>query len=207
MAIAGVLERMPCLTRGGRGASTMTRNDQPAFTTRDVKSPVSHTRPMGHRRAGAVAVGAVAAAICVAGCQDAGPSLVSAPGKAAGGHVALTSQQFDARQHMKLCRIVGKALVLPRATLADSSVTTAAEQVTATKSLMGFSPTPWTEVPGATRLIGCTWLSNATSDLKGLYVVKRGAGLRSTGTYVGTAVVDRSGQWTPDETISFDDYD
>lgn len=62
-------------------------------------------------------------------------------------------------------------------------------------------------MPRETRLVSCTWLSNRLNDLKGLYVVKRGAGLRQTGTYVGTAVVDRTGRWTPHESVSFDAYD
>jgi hypothetical protein len=71
----------------------------------------------------------------------------------------------------------------------------------------GHSPAPWASLPAAERLVSCAWLSNHASDLTGLYVVKRGAGLRSGGTYIGTAVVDRSGRWAPDETIFFDAYD
>jgi hypothetical protein len=148
----------------------------------------------------------VLAGVSLAGCGGNGPSLVGAPGPEAGGHVQVDGHQFSSHR-LAVCKELGRALV-PHAPLATGAAyTTVADQVVSTQNVMGFRPARWRGLPGIHPLISCTWSSDEASDLNGLYVVKKGAGLRKPGTYIGKAVVDRSGRWTPDETIFFDAYD
>jgi hypothetical protein len=152
-----------------------------------------------------VAVGALGFGLLVSGCGGSGPRLVAAPDPSGGGRLVIAAAAF-AKGPASVCEALGRRVV-PRAAHPAASRTTAGDQVKLTLVVTGHTPAPWATRPAAERLVRCTWLSNHASDLTGLYVVKRGAGLRSGGTYIGTAVVDRSGRWAPDETIFFDSYD
>lgn len=144
--------------------------------------------------------------VLATGCDDgSGPSLASDPALQTVGQIAFPAGEF-VHDKDAVCAALSRQVV-PRATSPTSQYTTTGDQTTATFAVTGHRPAPWATMPRETRLVSCTWLSNRLNDLKGLYVVKRGAGLRQTGTYVGTAVVDRTGRWTPHESVSFDAYD
>jgi hypothetical protein len=151
-----------------------------------------------------VAVGAVVLGLLVSGCGGSGPRLIAAPDPSGGGQLVSAAGGFD-KGPASVCQTLGR-VVVRHAAKPVASRTTAGDQVRLTKLVTGHTPAPWASLPVAQHLVSCAWLSNNASDLTGLYVVKRGAGLRSGGMYIGTAVIDRSGRWAPDETISFDDY-
>jgi hypothetical protein len=149
---------------------------------------------------------ALLAITTTAGCGDSnGPKLIEAPGPAAGGQVHITITHFFHNRE-SACRALGRAIV-PRATYLPPGFTgTAADENKLTKTVRGYVQPAWLNSP-TTLLIHCTWLSNGAADLKGLYVIRRGVGLRAGGTYIGTAVMDRAGRWTPDETSYADGYE
>jgi hypothetical protein len=111
-----------------------------------------------------------------------------------------------AAQPQRDCDALGRAVV-PDAPQPRPGRTTAGREVDLTRTVAGRTPTEWALLPPTQLLVTCTWLAERAADLHGLYVVRRGAGLRADGTYVGTAVIDRSGRWAPGETVFFDAYD
>lgn len=135
-----------------------------------------------------------------------GPALISAPDPSGGGRISLGTATFGSDPE-SVCVALGQAVVPDVRRTPIASRTTANQQVHSTKVVTGHVPVQWAELPPRQALVRCSWTSDNAEYLTGLYVVRRGVGLRNTGTYIGTAVIDQTGRWAADETVFFDAYD